>query len=85
MLTSAPGCRAVCKGKPGDVVEHLVVVFERLRIGGMTEEQALRLASDPDQLARLLSSTSLGALPSVSEAVVTGGCAECAVNCAYAD
>jgi len=85
MLTSAPGCRAVCKGKPGDVVEHLVVVFERLKIGGMTEEQALRLARNPDQLARLLPSTSLGALPGGSEAVVSGGCADCAVNYAYSD
>ena len=85
MLTSAPGCRAACNGKPGDVVEHLVVAFERLKVGGMTEEQALRLARNPDQLARLLPSNSLGALPGVSEAVVNGGCAECAVNYAYAD
>jgi hypothetical protein len=84
MLTSAPECRTVCNGKPGDVVEQLIVAFKGLRARGWSEEQALNLSRDSKQVAALLPNSSLGALHSVAEAVVLTGCAECAVNYAYA-
>lgn len=84
MITSAPGCRTACNGNPGDVVEHLIEVFWKLRVQGASEEQALLVARDPEQVARLLPANSLGALRGTAEALVISGCVECAVNYAYA-
>ena len=85
MLTSAPGCRAVCNGKPGEAVEQLIEVFNDLRTQGWSEEKTLNLSRDPKQVVALLPIDSLGALLSVAEANVLTGCAECAVNYAYAE
>ena len=85
MKTSAPGCRTACNGKPGEVVEHLVVAFEALRVQGVSEEQAQLVSRDPKQVACLLSNHSLGSLHGIADAIVSSGCAECAVNYAYAE
>lgn len=84
MLTSAPKCRAVCDGRPGEVMEQLTAGFTKLRALGVSEKQALVIARDPAQMVRLLPAESLGALPQTARALIDSGCAECAVNLAYA-
>lgn len=85
MLTKAPACRAVCKGKPGAVMDELVAVMTDLRLAGKAEAEVLFVARDPVALARLFPEGSLGRYPSVAESFVDSGCSECAVNKAYAD
>lgn len=84
MLTSAPKCRVVCNGRPGEVQEQLAAGFAKLRAQGVSEQQALVIARDPAQIVRLLPAESLGALPYAARALIESGCAECAVNLAYA-
>lgn len=85
MLTNAPGCRTVCKGAPGEDMMQLVAAFKNLRTQGLTEAQALLLAADPEQVSAMLPGDSLGALAGTAAAIVSSGCAECAVNLAYAN
>lgn len=85
MLTKAPACRAVCKGKPGAVMDELVSVMTDLRLAGKAESEVLFVARDPVALARLFPEGSLGRYPSVAESFVDSGCSECAVNKAYAE
>lgn len=85
MLSRAPGCRSVCNGTPGDVVDDLAAAFRAMRVKGTSEAEALRFARDPVELARLCSERSLGSLKGVAEVLVFSGCAECAVNLAYSD
>lgn len=84
MLTSPPKCRVVCKGKPGEVMDELVAAFRALRERGVPEDQALLVSRDPAQLARLFPSGSIGGMAATADAFVSSGCAECAVNLAYA-
>lgn len=84
MVTSTPGCRAVCNGKPGEVMDQLEAAFRTLRAQGVSEVRALVISRDPDQLMRLFPSDSLGAMRGVAESFVRSCCAECAVNLAYA-
>ena len=84
MPATVPGCRTVCGDKPGEVVDHLVVAFRKLRSGGLSEEQAFFVARDAVQVERLLAPDSIGALRGTAEAIVNSGCAECAVIYAYA-
>lgn len=85
MLTNPPGCRAICKGSPGDDLIQLVAAFKTLRTQGLSEAQALLLAADPKQVAAMLSADSLGALAGMAVAIVSSGCAACAVNQAYSN
>jgi len=85
MLTSAPECRVVCNGSPGKVMEELIFAFRVLRSQGISEEQVLLCSRDPDQVIRLLPSTSPGTVHGVAAALVSTGCAECAVNLAFTD
>lgn len=85
MLTKVPGCRAVCRDVQGDLMSQLIAAFKNLRTQGASEEQSLNIALDSIQLAHLFSENSLGRLHSVAKAMVTSGCAECAVNFAYTD
>lgn len=64
-------------------MDDLVAAFEALRAKGVSEEEAVLVSRDPDELRRLLSAGSLGALHGTAEAMATSGCAECAVNKAY--
>lgn len=84
MLTSAPKCRVVCNGKPGEVMDELVAAFRALRAEGIPEDQALLVSRDPEKIARLFPSGSIGGMRATAEAFVSSGCAECAVNLAYA-
>jgi hypothetical protein len=59
--------------------------FKGLRAKGVSEAQALLLAADPEQVAALLPGDSLGALAGTAAAIVSSGCAECAVNLAYSN
>lgn len=84
-ITKEPKCRAVCKGKPGMVMDELVAAFKALRAQGLSEEDALRRAHDPDRLAETFPGGSLGTFRATAEAFVVSGCAECAVNLAYTE
>lgn len=84
MLSNPPKCRVVCNDKPGEVQDQLTDGFRKLRAQGVSEKQALIIARDPAQLARVLPAASIGALPAAARALVDSGCAECAVNLAYA-
>jgi len=85
MLTSAPECRVVCNGSPGKVMEELIFAFRVLRSQGISEEQVLLCSRDPDQVIRLLPGGSAGTVRGVAAALVSTGCAECAVNHAFTD
>lgn len=85
MITKAPACRTVCNGKPGDVMEQLIAAFKKLRVQGVSEEQALLICHDPNKLVDLLPSSSFGGFHGAAEALVSSGCSECAVNHAYAE
>lgn len=84
MLTKVPACRAVCKGKPGAVMDELVDLLIDLRRAGKAESDVLHLVRDPVSLANLFPPGSLGRFPAVAESFVGSGCSECAVNKAYA-
>ena len=84
MLTTAPKCRAVCNGKPGDVMDELVAGFKALRAQGVSERDALEISKNPLRVMCLFPSGSLGTFHSAAEAFVSSGCATCAVNLAYA-
>lgn len=83
MLSSAPKCRVVCNGRPGEVQDQLADGFRKLRAQGVSEKEALAIARDPALMTRLLPAESVGALPMTVRALIDSGCAECAVNLAY--
>ncbi len=84
MLTSAPSCRPVCGDAPGEVMDELVAAFARLRAQGISEAQALLASRDPERVRDLFPTDGMGGLRATAEAMVSSGCAECAVNKVYA-
>ena len=80
MERASPGCRAACNGRPGETMDELITAVKRLRAGGKTFEQLYLLAGDAKQVAGLFPRHSMGALHATAAAIVSEGCAACAVT-----
>jgi len=76
----APGCRAACNGRPGVEMDELIAAFKRLRAEGYTVEALYRIAGDAEHVAKLFPRQSMGALLATAAAMVSEGCAACAVT-----
>lgn len=60
-------------------MDELIAAFKRLRVDGKTVEQLHLIAGDAKQIAGLFPRNSLGALHAIAAAIVSEGCAACAV------